>query len=138
ASNQATVAVDNEKRNKASLAMHQAEENIANMQVKSPIDGLVVVRENENASGGFFFGGMSLPEYQVGDQIGPGNVVADVIDIGQMEIAAQVGEADRANLKIGQAVEAKVDARRNVRRLFLRRGRRAQIQRHRATDPGER
>ncbi|HLJ41152.1 MAG TPA: HlyD family efflux transporter periplasmic adaptor subunit [Candidatus Acidoferrales bacterium] len=110
ASNQATVAVDNEKRNKASLAMHQAEENIANMQVKSPIDGLVVVRENENASGGFFFGGMSLPEYQVGDQIGPGNVVADVIDIGQMEIAAQVGEADRANLKIGQSVEAKVDA----------------------------
>lgn len=110
ASNQATIAVDNEKRNKASLAMQQAEENIANMQVKSPIDGLVVVQQNEDASGGFFFGGMSLPEYQAGDQVSPGRMVAQVIDIGQMEIAAKVGEADRANLKIGQPVEVKVDA----------------------------
>ena len=110
ASNQATVAVDNEKRNKASLAMQQAQENITNMQVRSPINGLVVVRENEDASGGFFFTGMSLPEYQTGDQVGPGRVVADVIDISQMEIAAKVGEGDRANLKIGQSVEVQVDA----------------------------
>jgi len=110
ASNQANIAVDNEKRNKASLAMQQAQENITNMQVRSPINGLVVVRENEDASGGFFFTGMSLPEYQAGDQVGPGRVVADVIDISQMEIAAKVGEGDRANLKIGQSVEVQVDA----------------------------
>ncbi|MGH9711143.1 MAG: efflux RND transporter periplasmic adaptor subunit [Candidatus Acidiferrales bacterium] len=110
ASNQATIAVDNEKRNKASLAMQQAEQNIANMQVRSPINGLVVVRENSDASGGFFFGGMSLPEYQAGDQVGPGRMVADVIDIDKMEIAAKVGENDRANIKIGQSVEVQIDA----------------------------
>ncbi|HEV2298757.1 MAG TPA: HlyD family efflux transporter periplasmic adaptor subunit, partial [Candidatus Acidoferrales bacterium] len=111
ASNQATIAVDNEKRNKASLAMKQAEENIANMQVRSPLNGLAVVQENEDASGGIFFGGMSLPEYQAGDQVSPGRMVAEVIDIDQMEIAAKVSEADRANLKIGQSVEVQVDAR---------------------------
>jgi HlyD family secretion protein len=111
ASNLATIAVDNEKRNKASLAMKQAEENIANMQVRSPINGLAVVQENEDASGGIFFGGMSLPEYQAGDQVSPGRMVAEVINIDQMEIAAKVSEADRANLKIGQTVEVQVDAR---------------------------
>ena len=110
ASNKANIAVENEKRNKASLAMKQAEENIVNMQVKSPINGLVVVRENQDASGGFFFGGMSLPEYQAGDQVSPGRMVADVIDIGQMEIATKVGENDRANIKIGQSVDVQVDA----------------------------
>ncbi|HEV2616242.1 MAG TPA: HlyD family efflux transporter periplasmic adaptor subunit [Candidatus Acidoferrales bacterium] len=110
ASNKANIAVDDEKRNKASLAMRQAQENIVNMQVRSPIDGLVVVRENTDAAGGIFFSGMSLPEYQVGDQVGPGRIVADVIDIDQMEIAARVGENDRANIKIGQPVEVEVDA----------------------------
>jgi len=110
ASNQATIAVANEKRNKAVLAMQQAQQNIENMQVRAPFDGLVVVRDNENAAGGLFFGGMTLPEYQAGDQTQPGSIIADVIDINQMEIAANVGEIDRANIKVGQPVEVHVDA----------------------------
>ena len=110
ASNQATIAVANEKRNKASLAMQQAQQNIENMQVRAPFNGLVVVRDNENAAGGLFFGGMTLPEYQAGDQTEPGSIIADVIDIDQMEIAANVGEIDRANIKVGQPVEVQVDS----------------------------
>lgn len=110
ASGQATIAVDQEKAHKAKLAMDQAQENIKNMQVRSPISGLVVIRQNENASGGFFFTGMSLPEYQQGDQVNPGSTIADVIDMGQMELATQVNESDRVNVKIGQPVEVRVDA----------------------------
>jgi multidrug efflux pump subunit AcrA (membrane-fusion protein) len=110
ASGQATIAVDEEKSNKARLAMQQAEENIKNMRVLSPINGLVVVRENENAMGGIYFGGMSLPEFQEGDQVNPGTIVADVIDIDQMEIAAKISEGDRINVHTGQTVEIQADA----------------------------
>jgi HlyD family secretion protein len=110
ASNQATMAVDEEKKHKADLAMKQARQNIDNMRVKSSIDGLVIVRENRDASGGFYFGGMSLPDYQEGDQVYPGNVVAQVINVTQMEIGAKVSEKDRENVKTGQPVEIRVDA----------------------------
>lgn len=110
ASNQATIAVASEKSNKAHLAMQQAQQNIGNMELKSPIQGIVVRRENENAAGGLFFEGMKLPEYQNGDQVNPGSVVADVIDISQMEIAGKLNETDRANAKIGDAVEVRIDA----------------------------
>lgn len=110
ASGQATIAVDEENAHKAKLSMDQALENIRNMQVRSPINGLVVIRQNLNASGGFFFGGMTLPDYQQGDQANPGAVIADVIDMDSMEIAAHVSESDRVNVKVGQPVEIHVDA----------------------------
>lgn len=114
ASGQATIALDQEKAHKARLAMDQALENIKNMQVRSPINGLVVIRQNENASGGFFFEGMTLPDYQQGDQVNPGATIADVIDMNSMEIVAHVSESDRVNVKIGQSVEVHVDALPNV------------------------
>jgi HlyD family secretion protein len=110
ASGQATVAVDEEKAHKAKLAMDQALENIRNMQLRSPINGLVVIRQNMSASGGLFFEGMSLPDYQQGDQANPGAAIADVIDMDNMEIIAHVGESDRVNVKAGQPVEIRVDA----------------------------
>ena len=110
ASGDATIAVDEEKAHKAKLAMEQALENIRNMQVHSPIDGLVVIRQNQNAAGGFFFSGMTLPNFQQGDQVNPGATIADVIDMDTMEITAHVSESDRVNVKSGQAVEIRVDA----------------------------
>ncbi len=84
--------------------MEQAEQNIKNMHITSPIDGLVVIHGNRDSTGGFFMWGMTLPDYHVGDQVNP------VIDISHPEISAQVGETDRINLKPGQSVEINVDA----------------------------
>ena len=61
-----------EKRNKAKLAMDQAQDSINKMRVTAPMDGLVALEKNEDASGGLFFSGMSLPEYREGDQVEPG------------------------------------------------------------------
>lgn len=108
ASNQAGVEVSEEKANKAKLAMDLAQQNIDNMRVKAAIDGIVVVMENRDSSGNFFFG-QSLPDYQAGDQLYAGNTVAQVMDIGQMEISAKVSEKDRGNIKEGEAVEIHVD-----------------------------
>ena len=110
ASNQAALAISEEKRHKARLAMDQAQENIRRMTVTSPIDGLVVIHGNRDASGGFFFDGMTLPDYHVGDQVNPGSSIAEVIDISHLELYAQVGETDHSNLKAGQSVDIQIYA----------------------------
>jgi HlyD family secretion protein len=109
-SGQATIALAEEKRNKAKLEMDQAQSNIEKMQVMAPMDGLVSLNKNEDAAGGFFFEGMSLPEYREGDQVEPGRTVGQVIDAKEMEMVAKVGEMERNNIRQGQAVEIKLDA----------------------------
>ena len=52
-SNQATISLAEEKRNKAKLAMDQAQDNIDKMRVTAPMDGLVSLEKNEEAMGGF-------------------------------------------------------------------------------------
>jgi multidrug resistance efflux pump len=110
ASNDAALAISQEKHHKAQLAMDQAERNIKNMRITSQIDGLMVIHGNRDSTGGFFMDGMTLPDYHVGDQVNPGSSIAEVIDSSRLEISAQVGETDRTNLKTGQPVDIKVDA----------------------------
>ena len=86
----ATISLAEEKRNKAKLAMDQAQGNIDKMRVTAPMDGLVALEKNEGAMGGFCcFPGMTLPEYHEGDQVEPGRTVGQVIDPKGMELVAQ-------------------------------------------------
>jgi HlyD family secretion protein len=110
-SNQATISLAEEKRNKAKLAMDQAQGNIDKMRVTSPMDGLVALEKNEGAMGGFCcFPGLTMPEYREGDQVEPGRTVGQVVDPKEMEISAKVGELDRNNVKEGQPVDIQLDA----------------------------
>ena len=110
ASNKAALAISEEKRHKARLAMDQAEENIKKMRITAPIDGLVVIHGNRDSTGGWFFDGMTLPDYHVGDQVNPGSPIAEVIDVSHLEVYAQVGERDHSNLKPGEPVDIQVNA----------------------------
>lgn len=109
-SNEATIQLAEEKRNKAKLAMDQAEDSIKKMRVVAPMDGLVALEKNEGAAGGFFFSGMSLPEYREGDQVEPGRTVGQIIDPKGLELTATVGELERNNIKEGQTVDIRLDA----------------------------
>jgi HlyD family secretion protein len=109
-SSQATLAVTEEKRHKAQLAIEEAQRNIDSMKVHSPLAGFVRVRGNERASGGLFFPGMTIPDYRDGDQVSPGNPIAEVLDSSQMELSAKISESDRSNLKAGQPVDVQADA----------------------------
>ena len=109
-SNQATIALAQEKRNKAKLAMDQAQDNITKMRVVAPMDGLVALEKNDGAAGGFFFSGMTLPEYREGDQVEPGRTVGQVIDPSGLELIAKVGEVERNRIKEGQSVDFQLDA----------------------------
>ena len=109
ASNKAALAISEEKRNKAHLAMNQAEDNIKKMRITTPIDGLVVIHSNLDSTGGWFFG-QALPDYHIGDQVNPGSAIGEVIDVSHLEVYAQVGENERSNLKQGQHVDIQVSA----------------------------
>jgi HlyD family secretion protein len=110
ASNTAAVALLEEKRQTALLGMQQAQRNIDMMLVKSPINGLVSVKDNMDAMGGMMFEGMQLPEYREGDLVYPGRGLVEVMDVSQMEAIAKVFENDRSNVNVGQNAEIRIDA----------------------------
>ena len=110
ASSNAALALLVEKSRTAALGMKQAQQNIDNMKLKSPIDGLVSVRDNQDANGGWFAQGISLPQYREGDLVYPGRFLAEVLDMKQMEVVAKVYESDRPNLTAGQSAEIHIDA----------------------------
>ncbi len=98
------LTVLGERRMKAQMGADRARANLEMLTLKSPIDGVVIVRENRDATGGFFFSGMSLPEWRAGDTAFAGRPMFDVFDPGAMEIRASVNEQERTNLSVGQAV----------------------------------
>ena len=107
--NKASLAVVEEKRNKASLAMQRAQSVIESLKLTAPMDGIVMVKENRDAMGGMMIWGMPMPEYRAGDSVWPGRPVVDVIENGRMELRAKVDENDRPNLAEGQDAAITVD-----------------------------
>jgi multidrug efflux pump subunit AcrA (membrane-fusion protein) len=109
ATSQAALAVVNERRNKAKLAMERAQGIIDNLVVKATTDGVVSVKENRDGQF-FFFSGMILPQYREGDSTFAGRNIADIVESGMMEVRAKVTETDRDNLQAGQAATVQIDA----------------------------
>jgi len=101
----AALLLVEEGRAKAELAMQRAQQSIDSLVIKAPMDGLVVVRANNDASGGMFFSGMTLPDYRAGDNTFAGRPLADVFDLSGMELRVKVNELDRANVAVGQAAD---------------------------------
>jgi len=108
ASNDANLAVFMAQRAKAQLDIKLAQDRITNMVVKAPISGLFARKGNYN--GGFFFTGMSIPEYQEGDQTFPGTPVASIMDVSQMEVFARLPETSRADINAGDSAAIQVDS----------------------------
>jgi HlyD family secretion protein len=109
-SGQASVYLAQEKYNKSKLEMDQAQQNIDKMSVTAPMDGLISIQKNMDASGGFFFTGMSVPDYHAGDEARAGSAIAQVVDPTELELKAKIGERNRSNVKQGQLVEVVFDA----------------------------
>jgi multidrug efflux pump subunit AcrA (membrane-fusion protein) len=104
----ASLAVLEEKRNKARLAMETAQRNIDQMRIRAPFDGLVAVKDNDSV--GAAWTGMVVPEYRAGDTVWPGRPVAEVLHESGLELIAKVNEYDRAHLNAGQKADVAVHA----------------------------
>jgi HlyD family secretion protein len=107
---QAAIDVLEARRAKALLDRDHASRLLGEIRVRCPIAGLVSVRENNDAAGGFFFTGMVLPEYRVGDQADPGSVIAEVLGGDRLTLQVQLDEADRASVSPGMTAEVRPEA----------------------------
>lgn len=108
ATDRAALAVLEERRTQARLASRQAQRIIDDLVVRAPFDGAVVVGGNRTGVQ-VFFSGMTLPEYRVGDMVGPGSVVAEIVEVGDLQIVAKVDEQQSPNLEAGQTAVVRVD-----------------------------
>lgn len=109
-SGQASIFLAQEKYNKAKLGMDQAQQNLERMRITATMDGLISIQKNMNASGGFYFTGMSVPDFRPGDQVSPGAAIAQLLDPADISLTAKVPEREHENIKQGEAVEVVFDA----------------------------
>lgn len=108
ATNAAAIAIQEAGRTKAEEQARTARQNIEAMTLKAQRAGYVSVKQNSN--GNFFFFGMTLPFFQVGDAVRPGMAVAEIPDLNNWEIGATIGELDRGHLATGNPVAITVIA----------------------------
>ncbi len=104
----ASIAIQEAARKKAQVLADTARRNIEMMTLKAPADGYINIERNTNTN--FFFSGMTLPLFQVGDQVRPGMAVAQIPDMNSWEASAQIAETDRGHLSIGLPAEIQVVA----------------------------
>jgi len=108
AQSEAELAVIRERLTKAQLDVNREQRRIADARVLAPISGLVSILENRSGGRGGF--GTTTPTVREGDQIPAGLAVAQLLDLSEMELVAQVEEVERANLKEGQEALIRLDA----------------------------
>jgi len=106
----AALASLEQRRNTARLTAERAEQIIGQLEVRAPIDGSIVVRENRDTTN-MFFSGMTLPEYRVGDTVLPGRIVLEIIDTSNVEIRARVSEQDRPSIAVGDTARVQANGR---------------------------
>jgi len=108
ASAKASIAIQTSARDKAKMQTDTAKRNIEMMNVKAPASGYFNIERNTNQN--MIYSGMVLPLFQVGDQARPGMAVAQIPDLEHWEASAQIAEADRGHLSVGQPAEIRVIA----------------------------
>lgn len=90
------------QRDRAKQVMDHAQANAALMQIRSPIDGIVVLNTIWKQG--------RMGEVQEGDQIRPGIAFMQVVDPSQMQVRALVNQEDILALSMGIPARIHVDA----------------------------
>jgi HlyD family secretion protein len=98
----AAIRVLEIQRDRTREIMMHAQINASLMQIRSPIDGIVVLNTIWKQG--------NMGEVQEGDQIRPGVPFMQVVDPSMMEVHVSVNQEDLAKLAIGQAAQVHLDA----------------------------
>jgi hypothetical protein len=105
----AGIAIQAAALNKARVMAETAVKMIESMTLKAKSAGYVNIAQNTNMNGPMFRG-MSVPPFQLGDTARGGMMVAQIPDMKNWEVSANVGELDRGHLNQGQKVRVSVVA----------------------------
>jgi HlyD family secretion protein len=90
------------QRDRARQVMDHAQANAALMQIRSPIDGVVVLNTIWKQG--------KMGEVQEGDQVRAGVTFMQVVDPSQMQVRASVNQEDFLGLRIGLPARIRLDA----------------------------
>ena len=101
-SNQADLNVLYEKKAKAKADYDMAKKSLDDMTLRSPKDGLVVLKE--------IWKGMGMSKVQEGDQVWPGFPIVEIPDLSAMEIKMHLNEVDVSSVKPPQEAFIRIDA----------------------------
>jgi HlyD family secretion protein len=102
----ASIAIQEAARQKARVQAETARKNIELLTLSAPAEGYVNVERNSNTN--FFFSGMTLPLFQIGDQVRAGMAIAQIPDLTNWDVSAQVAEEDRGHLSVGLPADVQV------------------------------
>jgi HlyD family secretion protein len=90
------------QRDRTRETMTHAQTNAALMEIRSPIDGIVVYNTIWKEG--------SMGEVQEGDQVRPGVPFMQVVDPSVMEVHVQINQEDLAALQVGEQARVHLDA----------------------------
>jgi multidrug resistance efflux pump len=99
---EADLAILSIRRDRAENAMRQAENNAEKMAVRSPIEGMAVIRTVWKTN--------TMSEVQEGEEVRAGVPVVDIVNPATMRVRARVNQADVSELRVGQPVRVGLDA----------------------------
>ncbi len=85
------------------LHVERHERDLVRLQVKSPIQGMIVRESMFNKSGQF-------AQTKEGDQVYPGALFMRVVDVSQMVVNATVNQVDAQSIRIGDEALVELDA----------------------------
>src|SRR5215469_253457 len=94
------------KSEQQAYAVQQPERSLASLTLRAPIDGLVTLQTNWNASRSM---GNSQP-FRQGDRVWAGAAIVELPDLSTTEITGRVDETQRSRVELGQTASVRVDA----------------------------
>jgi multidrug resistance efflux pump len=103
AADRADLRILEVRRDRADLTRRQAQNNAEKMAIRSPIDGLVVIKTTWRNGG-------QNAEIQEGQDLWPGSAVMDVVGAGAMRVRVKVNQVDIGQLRVGQLALVRLDA----------------------------
>jgi multidrug efflux pump subunit AcrA (membrane-fusion protein) len=103
-SNDAKIASQKRLRDQAQAELDLVKRRLAQIQVTTPIGGLVTYMPNTTQ------GWMNAQNFKVGDHAYPGATVAEIPDLNTLEMESKVDEEDRGRIAVGDEVNVHVDA----------------------------
>jgi len=104
----AGIAIQKAAQNKATAMVDMAQKTIDSLVLKATTPGYVNVQQNSNQN--LMYYGMQLPNFQIGDSARAGQAVAQIPDLNNWEVVAQIPELDRGHLAPGQKVSVRAAA----------------------------
>ena len=103
----ADITGKEQKREKAQFDVRLAEEDIAALTLRAPVDGMATILPNFRAGGWFREG---APPFKEGDRAWSGAGIVELPDLSTLRVNGRVEEADRGRLKLDQPVAVRIDA----------------------------